>query len=438
MAKQENALTYTYTDVLPECRRYVYQDSDADALAREICEKLENPVDAAELRTLVHETLQDLKHAPDWDYLPDIMLKVLSENPRGISEDVVAEILKQDKEVGAAAKAFKSLRHSQRDLVKLRAVDGLSVQEIAGRFHMTPGEVAASLKEGRDAFWRGFSSTLFNLYQAQLLSEAQKRMGYDSYQGQSAEDARSKMLEHLSEIARRNQPLNFGAFLTTRVGWKAGDMLKTFYRRGEIEKGIREPVPIEPDPESEDAASETGFVVSGPAETKDPLDLIIDKEARAEKRKRREEMLNLKVECLKAFLEELKSLRKPTEWLFVFIRYYLNNSPVVADFDKGLIPTRADNLPLDIAEGLAVDALAQKKQARARRAVKPLSQASIAAAIGASERTVHRHCDDLKDLLSRCCQQFDIEMSKFDALVEYQLRDYQLMEDQHRFRTEQD
>ena len=385
-----------------------------------ICERVETP-SKSELSTIVRETLQAHGNdAPAWDYLPDVMLKVWPENPRSILEDEVAEILKRDEEFEAAAKAFEALHPSQNLFVKLRAVDGLSIQEMADSFHMRPNEVALSLKEARDAFWGDFVTALWSLYHGKMLGHARNRIGSDSYEGDNFEDASSDMLVKFMEIVRRTRPLNFGAWLITGVKWEAGEIEKKSARHVRIGSKFGNPKIVENDPESEDSPTDIAHVLSSPSEMESPDDQLIAEEELAERRREVEEVIALQSECLKAFLDELTSLKKPTELLFVFIRYYLNNSPVIADFDKGLVPARADQTPLDIAEELAIDDLAVRKQARAGYAFNPLSQASVAASIGVSEKTIQRRYEELRDRLEHWCQQFGIEISQFDALGKYQ------------------
>ena len=420
METEKDTFSFTYTDVLHECRRYVYRDSDAEDLTMSICETVETPSES-QLSTIVQDTLQDHGNdAPAWDYLPDIMLKVWPENPRRISDNEVAEILKHDAELEAAAKAFEALHPSQNLFVKLRAVDGLSIEEMADSFHMRPNEVALSLEEARDAFWGDFVSALWFLYQGKVLGHARNRIGSDSYEGDSFEDASGQMLVKFMESARRTRPLNFGAWLITGVKWEAGEIEKRSTRHASIGNKFGDSEIVENDPESEDSPTDIARVLSSPSEMENPLDELITQETFAEKRREMEKEIDVQTECLKAFLRELTGLKRPAELLFVFVRYYLNNSPVIADFDKGLVPERAGQPALDIAEGLAMDDLAVKKQTGAGYAFKPLSQASIAAAIGVSEKTIQRRYEELRGRLEHCCRQFGIDVSRFDALGKYQ------------------
>lgn len=422
METEKNTFSYTYTDVLHECRRYVYHDSDAEALTINICETVDSFSESA-LSTIVRETLQARGDAvPAWDYLPDIMLKVWPENPRGIPANEIAEILKHDEEFEAAAKAFEALHPSQNLFVKLRTVNGLSIQEMSDNFHMVPNEVAISLEKARNAFWCDFVTALWHLYQGKTLGHARSRLGSDSYEGDSFEDASGKMSVKLIEIVRRTRPLNFGAWLIKGVKWEADEIKEKSVRHVRIGSKFGDPEIVETDPESDDSPIDIAHVLSGPSKMEEPLDQLIAQETLAEKRQAIEKEMDLQHGCLKAFLEKLTDLKKSAELLFVFVRYYLNNSPVVTDFDKGLIPESEDPLPLDIAEGLAIDDLAVRKQARAGYAFKPLSQASIAATMGISEKTIQRRYEELREHLEHCCQQFGIQISQFDALGKYQQR----------------
>lgn len=423
MTQQNNTFSYTYMDVLHECRRYVYKDLEAEELTENIYETVQN-ASGTLLNEVIREALETLADdAPLWDCLPDIMLKVWSETPRDMPEAAVAQILKKNEEFEAAAKAFESLPPSQSLFLKLRAVDGLSIEEIANNFHMVPNEVVGALEAAREAFWGDFLTALWNLYQGNLLSQARRRIGANSYEGDSFEDARSKMLVKFMEDARRIQPLNFGAWLTKGVKWEAGEIVKKSNRHIIIGSKIGDPeiTQDDGDDESDDASkSDTAFVLSSPSKTTEPLEQLTVEEELAEKRKDMEKEINLQNDCLKTFLGTLIDAKKSTELLFVFIRYYLNNLPIIADFDKGLIPVQVNQVPLDIAEGLAVADLAAKKQRGGEYGLKPLSQASIAAAIGVSEKTIQRRYEELRERLAYCCQEFGIEISQFDALGKYQ------------------
>ena len=419
MSQQKNASSYTYEDILHECRRYICEDLDAEKIAKKLYETGAS-TSGVLLSKIIREDLEALKEkAPPWDCLPDIMLKVWPENPRGIPEASVTQILKPIEESEAAAKAFESLLPQQTLFLKMRAVDGLSIKEMASSFHMSPNEVAEALEAGREAFWHDFFGTLSGLYHGKLLSHARRRIGANSYEGTSFEDASGEMFVKLMEDARRIEPLNFGAWLTQGVKWEAGDIEKKYKRHRNIGRKYGDTEIAEDDPEPDEGSSSIARVLSSPSEMRDPEEQLITEEEFEEKYREIEKTFSSQNDCLKAFLEELMNSKKPTELLFVFIRYYLNNSPVIADFDKGLIPAHVTEPPLDIAEGLAVDDLAQK-QARTEYALKPLSQASIAAAIGISEKTIQRRYEELRERLAHCCQQFGIEISQFDALGQYQ------------------
>ena len=426
MTQQNNTFSYTYMDVLHECRRYVYKDLEAEELTKNIYKTVQN-ASGTLLNEVIREALETLgDDAPLWDCLPDIMLKVWLETPRDIPEAAVAQILKKNEEFEAAAKAFESLPPSQSLFLKLRAVDGLSIEEIANNFHMVPTEVVGALEAARDAFWGDFLTALWNLYQGNLLSQARRRIGANSYEGDSFEDARSKMWVKFIEAVRRIRPLNFGAWLTNGVKLEADEIVKKSNRRRskiieESKEGNPAITQVDVDDESDDALkSKPALVLGSPSKTTEPLEHLTAEEELPEKRKEMEKEINLQNDCLKTFLEVLTDAKKPTELLFVFIRYYLNNSPIIADFDKGLIPAQVNQSALDIAEGLAVADLAQKKQTRTEYALKPLSQASIAAAIGISEKTIQRRYEELRERLAYCCQQFGIEISRFDTLGKYQ------------------
>ena len=74
------------------------------------------------------------------------------------------EILKVEAEYLAAEEAYNSLNETDRDVLKQRCLQGLSVGEIAAKQRTSPVEIAETLTKARDEFYEKFLAEIYRLW----------------------------------------------------------------------------------------------------------------------------------------------------------------------------------------------------------------------------------------------------------------------------------
>ncbi len=135
------------------------------------------------------------------------------------------DILKVEAEYLAAKAAYNSLDEIDKEVLRQRCVQGLSVEEIAAKQRVFPIEVAETLTEARKKFYQEFLAEIYRLWGLKTPIE----IGGD-------EDDISNAWETLQEQLYKFVPENFRGWLTTAAQHSKLDSKKKDYHRRLIPK----------------------------------------------------------------------------------------------------------------------------------------------------------------------------------------------------------
>ena len=308
-------------------------------------------------------------------------------------------ILKVEAEYLAAEEAYNSLNETDKDVLKQRCLQGLSVGEIAAKQRTSPVEIAETLTKVRDEFYEKFLAEIYRLWVIGI-----RRVGTDEVKTnkiKADEDDVGNAWTTLQEQFYKFVPNNFRGWLTTSARRSKLDLAKEEHRHKRIaEEHGRTYINTDIDT---DINTEGEFVTV----VSTTEDILQPHEALAKERAEKKELKFWKNErkCWHTLLTKtaaaiLKS-KKPEKKLFLLTNYILQ--PKLNE-----LRTAKPGATYEFqhpGEAMAIAHVTGQYQSK-------VTQTWIGEVIDATDRSIRRYTDEIIPLVERYAEEVGISTSE--------------------------